>query len=428
MMQHKGNNVFLTGTDRVKRGDATTAPCRSTNYSGKTESATASVTLSTASCQGTQTTNTSIAANEDEASEKLIRMIAEEIFNSAKKNGILSGDGDASKPSHDGRPQTSGSSLSNAAHADLSDKILNSFEAKCGGSIDRKFRKMLREGLQECESTTRVSPVRSSADSTTNSNRSGSTDSGFSGLSGLIMKHHTGYKAPMDIWHPNFWNEAAGENSADSDVFAGMGDGMARPMQSSLGDLDDDSVLSDISGVTGVFTASPEGRQSDTHIQSSSTKEKYELGTAPHSIIASKSKPKSKNPVVSFSLRFDKVVVRNYEQILSDSPACAKGPSIGLGWKFVEHDYDIEAWEMERGRLRQPSELLLKRGQREKLLRDLGYTEKDIAAAVRKGNKIRSQRRQTINNLGVSDMEEAVENASRRVKTMLFWGTKDITY
>jgi hypothetical protein len=438
--QHKGNNVALTRTDRVKRGDATKAPCLFTTYSGKTK-ATASLSLPTASIQGTEDTSKPIAAYADEVSKLLIRKVAKEIFDSLKKNGSLRGDDDASKPSEDASYTTSSSSESDVDAVAFSDMILNSFEAKLVGSSNSNFRKMLREGRQECESTTRASPVRSSGDSKTNSNRSGPTEAGLSGLS---MQHQKGYAPPMDIWHPDFWNGEAGESCANahSDVSAGMGDGLARPMHPAVGDFlkgakevsdersdeDDDSVLSDISGLTGVFSDFPEGRRPDKQTQSSSIKMKHELGTVPNSIVATKSKPKSKNPIVSYSLRFDKVMVRNYEQILSDNPACATGPSIGLGWEFVEQDNDIEDWEMERGRLRCSSELRMKRDQREKLLRDLGYTERNIAAAVRAGHKIRCQRRQTVNNLKVSKIEEAVETARRIVKIMLCLGRKDITY
>jgi hypothetical protein len=80
---------------------------------------------------------------------------------------------------------------------------------------------------------------------------------------------------------------------------------------------------------------------------------------------------------------------------------------------------------MEQGRLHRISELRLNRAQREKLLRDLGYTERVIVATVCGVNKMKGRRRPTISNLGASKMEEAVENAGRRVKRMLFLRNKD---
>jgi hypothetical protein len=271
-------------------------------------------------------------------------------------------------------------------------------------------------GLEGPKPPTRRSSVGSFSYTRKHNTRSGSTESGLSGLS---MNEKGSSNATADIWPPDFWNGEAEENCAHAHSYmsAGMGDGLASPMHPAVGDFlkgakevsdessdeDDDSVLSDISGLTGVFSDFPEGRRPDKQTQSSSIKMKHELGTVPHSIVVSKSKPKPTNPVVSHSLRFGKVVVRNYERILSDNPAGTKGPSIGLGWEFVEQHYDIEDWEMERGSLREPSELLLNRHQREELLRDLGYTKRDIATAVQDGNKIKSQRQQTINNLEASE-------------------------
>jgi hypothetical protein len=427
MMKHSGNNVVFTGTDFVVRGDKTKAPRRSTNYT--------EATLSTISSQGTASTNRSFDSKE-KRQEELIRKIADKMLETLQTNGSLI-NGDVSKPPGDGIPNTSNNSARDMELAALSDMILTSFETKNPGGSDKHLRNMLKEGLEECECSSQTSyDGRSFADSKTHtgSTRSGTTGSKTqssksgtteSGLSNVSMNGQNSHTAPMDIWNPNFWNGDA-EEDVGPDATAGMGgenagstlvdflkDGLEISSDSS--DDDDCSVWSDMTGLTGVFPDFPEGRRSS---------KKEVLGASPSSIVASKDKVKTKNPVVSYSLRFDKVVLRKYDRILNDNPACAKGPSIGLGWEYVEENFDIDDYEMERGRLRRTSELLLNRTQREKLVRDLGYTEKDIAAAVRGANKIKSQRRQTINNLGASQMEEAVENAGRRVKNMLFLGSK----
>jgi hypothetical protein len=418
MMNHRGKNVVFVGTDFVVRDATTRAPRRSTNQSNKTEA-----THSTAS---TDITNRSIDTKElekiekeeAEPSEQMIRKIANMMLESLQKNGSLIS-GDASNPSADGSTKTSGGSARDIELAALSDMIISSFDAKHAGNSDKNLRKMLREGLEESECSTQmssgVSSARSSAASKTKSTRSGTTESGLSRAS---MIGQNSYKAPMDIWNPHFWNGDSGED-AGPDATAGMGGNNAScPLEflkegleiSSEGsDEDDSSVWSDMTGLTGVFPDFPEGRRSI---------KKEVLATS--SIVSSKDKVRTKNPVVCYSLRFDKVVVRKYTRILNDNPACTKGPSIGLGWEFDEEAFEIDDYEMERGRLRRTHELMLNRTQREKLVRDLGYTERDIAAAVRCANKIKSQRRQTINNLGATQMEEAVENAARRVKNIIF--------
>jgi hypothetical protein len=448
MMKHGGKNVVFTGTDFVMRDDtANKAPRRSTNYSSKTEA-----TLSTVS---TDITKRSIDEKEKEEQEKeeaepseqMIRKIASKMLESLQKNGSLI-NGDASNPSGDGTTKTSGSSARDAELAALSDLILSSFETEHAGNSDKNLRNMLREGLEESECSTQVSSEvsfgRSFAESKTQSTRSGTTESRKStrsgttesgkstrsgttesGLSRASMNGQNSYKAPMDIWNPDFWNGDDGED-AGPDATAGMGEEISgspldfitggMEISSESSDEDDSSVWSDMTGLTGVFPDFPEGRRS--------IKEEVLSTSSIHSIVASKDKVKTKNPVVCYSLRFDKVVVRKYTRILNDNPACTKGPSVGLGWEFDQEAFDIEDYEMERGRLRRTHELMLNRAQREKLVRDLGYTERDIAAAVRGANKIKSQRRQTINNLGATQMEEAVENAARRVKNIIFLRNK----
>jgi hypothetical protein len=141
--------------------------------------------------------------------------------------------------------------------------------------------------------------------------------------------------------------------------------------------------------------------------------------------------PKKKNKkkcVIAYSVRFHEVQVRVYNRILGDNPACTSGPSMGIGWEYVPQDpRTVDEWEMGRGKGRRPSELMLQRPTREKMLRDLGIGDKEIAAGIRENIKIRSQRRQTVNNLRIQKMEETIENAKRKVnKRLLFLQGKTV--
>jgi hypothetical protein len=69
--------------------------------------------------------------------------------------------------------------------------------------------------------------------------------------------------------------------------------------------------------------------------------------------------------------------------------------------------------------MRAPERLLLTRQEREQVFFDLGYTQKDVAVNVRELNKLRSQRRRTIVNLGSTRVEETVEVAKRKLKSIL---------
>ena len=120
---------------------------------------------------------------------------------------------------------------------------------------------------------------------------------------------------------------------------------------------------------------------------------------------------------------FDCVQVRYYERILELNPAVTSGPPIGIGWRFKKGgQVSVDEWENQRGQYRKPNDLVIPRHVREGMLKEIGYTQKDIADAVRLVVRSKNQRRQTISNLGTAGVEEAVETASRRVKGLLSFG------
>jgi hypothetical protein len=123
------------------------------------------------------------------------------------------------------------------------------------------------------------------------------------------------------------------------------------------------------------------------------------------------------------SVDFSTVQVRFYERIMCDNPACTSGPSVGIGWNYEnEVSVNIDRYENSRGRpIRSGLELSLSRERREKLLRDWGYTDRDIASGVRELNRLKSGRRQTVNNLGAERLEEALESLTSKVKKALFF-------
>jgi hypothetical protein len=139
-------------------------------------------------------------------------------------------------------------------------------------------------------------------------------------------------------------------------------------------------------------------------------------GAEPHPV---QSEAQRRPPIVSFS----SIELRLYERVLSDNPACSTGPSIGIGWRY--HDtsvtLDIDEYEISReGQGRSVGELHLSRSAREQLVREWGYTDREIAANIRERNRVRFGRRQTANNLGAERLEEAIESLRNKVKKASF--------
>ena len=124
------------------------------------------------------------------------------------------------------------------------------------------------------------------------------------------------------------------------------------------------------------------------------------------------------------SVSFDSVEIRCYERILDINPCTSSGPSVGLGWKYVQIP-PKKVDEVVPKPCTSASSMVLSRDVREAIVRDLGYSQREIASAIRISLKAKNQRRQTVNNLHAQRMEEMVEKSSRKVKRLLRIGVRN---
>lgn len=95
-------------------------------------------------------------------------------------------------------------------------------------------------------------------------------------------------------------------------------------------------------------------------------------------------------------IKFKTVEIREYDIILSNNPACEYGPSIEIGWEYTAANaIRVSQYEKERiGKRRQekrgrPSKLYLSQVRREAMLKEAGYTDKEIKTAVKEKRKAR---------------------------------------
>jgi hypothetical protein len=183
---------------------------------------------------------------------------------------------------------------------------------------------------------------------------------------------------------------------------------------------DEDSIESDISGLTGYLSSM---KQISVPFQNNEERRIKHL-PYPETIFQT-TRNKAPAPPNRKGVRFSTVRVREYERILGDNPSCTSGPSLGIGWRHIQEELlSMNEWESWRETERQPARLVLCREEREAILLDLGYTEKDIAAAVRQNVKSKNRRRQTIQNLRASGLEEAAEGAKKTVMGLLKLGKR----
>ena len=121
---------------------------------------------------------------------------------------------------------------------------------------------------------------------------------------------------------------------------------------------------------------------------------------------------------------FSHLQIRTYETILGDNPSCTGGPSLSIGWRYNPEHFNSTVDEYEHkqdnfyggeGLRPQDIDLVLHRSERESILLKTGYTRQDLAEAVRKLNKAKNRRRQTVHNLSAPVMffEEKAESFKR---------------
>eukprot|EP00529_Nitzschia_sp_RCC80_P017477 CAMPEP_0113474956 /NCGR_PEP_ID=MMETSP0014_2-20120614/18862_1 /TAXON_ID=2857 /ORGANISM="Nitzschia sp." /LENGTH=814 /DNA_ID=CAMNT_0000367841 /DNA_START=231 /DNA_END=2675 /DNA_ORIENTATION=- /assembly_acc=CAM_ASM_000159 len=118
-------------------------------------------------------------------------------------------------------------------------------------------------------------------------------------------------------------------------------------------------------------------------------------------------------------VRFQSVEIREFSRTVSDNPSCSSGPPIGISWDHSEPRlHNINVFEHHRGYERKRQlDMVLSRGEREKLLLEWGVPYQQIAEGTRSALRVKNQRRQTIVNSGkVAKLEETFEDASRRLK------------
>jgi hypothetical protein len=128
--------------------------------------------------------------------------------------------------------------------------------------------------------------------------------------------------------------------------------------------------------------------------------------------------------------RFGTVQVRFYEQEIEVNPSVSNGVAVGIGWGYKCCTLlTIDEWEAQKAQdsHRSMSQLVIPRRTRERMLLEAGFTQKDIAHAMRQIRRVKNQRKTTIEQLKMKRYtDEAIESVIRKLKRLIsFRGAKE---
>lgn len=97
---------------------------------------------------------------------------------------------------------------------------------------------------------------------------------------------------------------------------------------------------------------------------------------------------------------FDKVVVREYTVSVGDNPAVSRGCPLSIGWEPVAHtEYNFDDYEDHKPAKRPNNDMFMHFSVRHKILKNGGYTPKEITKLAIDVYDARSKRHKTVTKL-----------------------------
>mmetsp|Transcript_15906 Transcript_15906/g.33270 ORF Transcript_15906/g.33270 Transcript_15906/m.33270 type:complete len:316 (-) Transcript_15906:304-1251(-) len=124
-------------------------------------------------------------------------------------------------------------------------------------------------------------------------------------------------------------------------------------------------------------------------------------------------------------VKFSDVTIREFDLTASDNPAVRGGAAIELGWKYnILNPTTLEEFESIRSTQRSPDfakDKRLTRHERQRILREFGFTNKDIQEAAKRATIIRNKRKRSIALMSHDHLYEALEE----VKIFLCGGCRN---
>lgn len=119
---------------------------------------------------------------------------------------------------------------------------------------------------------------------------------------------------------------------------------------------------------------------------------------------------------------FSSVQMRHHERTVGHNPSVSdNGPALDLAWEYDEETcIPLEEYEENREPRRNKSDLMLRRHEREKILRfDHNVSKEDLKGAVKEIKKAKACRRDTLNRMKYEGVHEVQEKFIRSAQRLL---------
>mmetsp|Transcript_5691 Transcript_5691/g.8253 ORF Transcript_5691/g.8253 Transcript_5691/m.8253 type:complete len:211 (-) Transcript_5691:274-906(-) len=122
------------------------------------------------------------------------------------------------------------------------------------------------------------------------------------------------------------------------------------------------------------------------------------------------------------SVSFKNISIREYVRIVGDNPSCSNGSPVSIGWIYGNTAVTtVDQYEGNRPIRRNSFQMVIpQRIRQEMLMEEWGFSRADLASATRKVTKCKNQRRQTVNNLYLSKIEEIWETTFKTLRRLVF--------
>ena len=115
-------------------------------------------------------------------------------------------------------------------------------------------------------------------------------------------------------------------------------------------------------------------------------------------------------------VRFSTVNIREYENKISFNPSCSQGPALELGWEYkMSRSFDVDDYEENHPSIdrKTPNEMLISPSQRDAILKEIGYSRRQIEDCTRIINASRPRPKSSKNSVSKSIVKMILHPAPR---------------